>query len=783
MSAATCVFSRQLRLSVAWLVSLGICVGLAPLARGDQYDTLRMTWQHYLLSGEGIPIGMMFRDSPSNLVERANRAWSTMNTNASRTTLWSFRPFGMNRGTNRPFGSNSFTFATNRPAGTNATSGTVTRNFSELETMALAWATPGCPLHGNTNLAAAIDDGMDWMVAHVYTPTVAEYDNWWDWEIGGPQAFNNAITLMYPTLTSAQISNYCAAIDGHSPGGPANAYGWQWSTCIADLGIVMAVRGILGKDGDRINNARTNIARVFPDVANGNGFYADGSFVLHTNKAYTGAYGLILLNAITDLIHLLADSPWQFTEAEKSCVFKWVSNSFEPVLYNGVMMDMVRGRTISRPNETEITNGIRTLAAMRQLAKFAPPATAVAFSNFADAPRLASGQFQFAGMDRVVALRKDFGVGISMSSTRIADYESIHSENLHGWFTGDGMTYLYIGEVERQFANDFWPTVDAYHLPGTTVEMTPRAAGEGRGQTTSQSWVGGAQVSKTYGTAGMSLANPMSPSLTAKKSWFMFDNEVVCLGAGITCPGHAEIDTTVEDRRLGTDPTNNFTVNGTVIKPVMGWSNNLGHVSWCALDGVGGYYFPGGAASLQAAFVANNGGWSDIGGRSRRGSSSSAYTDDYLKLWYNHGANPTNATYAYVLLPNMTADSVAAYAANPDIVVLANTPAVQAAKKPSLGVVAANFWTAGTHSADLITATAPSSIITRSHAHNFTVGISDPTQTNTGSMTVTFKQAASALVSADPGVTVKQLSPAIVLSVNLNRSLGKSFQASFKLSP
>jgi hyaluronate lyase len=774
------LFTRQLRLG--WLFSLGICLGLAPLAQGDQFDTIRTKWQNYLIDNRGIPFGMVTPGDLTNLANRANRAWSSMNTNADRASLWR----------RSPRGSNTFS---------------VTSSFSTLETMAVAWATPGCPLYGNTNLAAAIDDGMDWMVAHVYTPTATETGNWWDWEMGVPHAFTSAFSLMYSTLTPTEISNYCAAVDGHIPGGPRCQYGWQDSAGTADFAIIMFVQGILTKDSSRMVNAQTNLIRVFPYVTKGDGYYADGSFLLHTNKAYNGAYGLIMLTDMAQMIDLLAGTPWQISAANQAMVYNWVSNAYEPVLYNGVMMDMVRGRTISRANETEITSGRLTLADIRLIAKYAPPATAVAFSNFANAPCLASGQFQFAGMDRVVALRKDFGVGVSMCSTRIANYESIHYENLHGWYTGEGMTYLYVGKVETQFTGGFWPTVDPYHLPGTTVEMTSRNAGaslyarnpgpgapaetappstaRGSGKTTSQHWVGGAQVAGTYGTAGISLMDPVTPALTAKKSWFMFDNEVVCLGAGIACGDPVEINTTVEDRRLGTDPTNNFTVNGTVIAPAMGWSNNLSNVSWCALDGVGGYYFPGGAANLQAAFVSNSGSWSDITGGRRRNSAFSSfsfngsYTEDYLKLWFNHGVNPTNATYAYVLLPNMTASSVAAYAADPDIVVLSNTPEVQAAKKPSLGVVAANFWTGGTHSVDLITANEPSSIITSHKSSDFAVGISDPTQTNSGSITVTLDQAATALVSADPGVTVKQLSPEIVLSVNLNGSLGKSFQASF----
>jgi len=205
----------------------------------------------------------------------------------------------------------------------------------------------------------------------------------------------------------------------------------------------------------------------------------------------------------------------------------------------------------------------------------------------------------------------------------------------------------------------------------------------------------------------------------------------------------------------------------------MGWSSNFNNVSWCALDGVGGYYFPGGATNLQAAFVASTGSWSQI----NSSDSTQPYTDDYLKLWFNSGLNPTNANYAYVLLPYLNASSVSNYALNPDIVVLTNPATLQAVRKPALGVVAANFWTNGNNSADLIAVNSKASVITWESASGLKVGVCDPTQTNTGSITLTLNRSASSLQSADAGVTVVQLSPQIVLSVNVNGSKGKSFQA------
>lgn len=715
----------------------------AQFARADEFDTLRTYWLNQLV-GTNL--------SSSTLASRVNSAndyWSSMNTNADRTSLWNDLPIG-------------------------SVSANISSTFNRLKTMALAWATPGCALHDNANLAAAVTGGLDWMAANAYTPATSEYNNWWDWEIGGPQAFNDAQVLMYPALTGAQLTNYNNSVDHFSP--PTRS--WMTGANLTDKVKVVLIRAILGKSSDKMSYGQSNLSPVFLYTTSGDGFYHDGSFIQHTRIAYTGSYGIVLLGDVAQLVNLLKDSTWQITDPNLGNVYAWVTNSFQPLIYHGAMMDMVRGRAISRYGSQETGNGAAVINDVRRIAQFAPPEIAAAFTNWAASPSEPPGQYQFAAMDRVVAWRTNFCLGLSMSSTRIANYESINGENLHGWFTGDGMTYLYLGNPDTQFQGDFWPTIDPYHLPGTTVDTKPRTDAYGAQKTTSQNWVGGAQVSQKYGVAGMSLASYGS-TLVAKKSWFMFDNEVVCLGAGITCGGSYEIDTTVEDRRLGSSPTNNFTVDGTAHSPVIGWSSNLTGTTWCALDGVGGYYFPGGATNLQATFESRTHSWSEINNGTYLTTSTNLYTDNYLKLWFNHGIKPTNSTYAYVLLPNFTAADMSAYATSPDIEVISNTATVQAVSKSSLGLVAANFWTTGTHSADLITVNTKASVITSENSFGISVGVAEPTQTNKSSITVTLDRSAVAVASADPGVSVVQLSPQIILSVNVNGSLGKTYQASF----
>jgi len=715
-------------------------LAIATSLRADQFDTLRLVWQTNLINRGG---------SPASIAATANGYWSSLNTSPSRTYLWSDLPFG-------------------------SVSANIVSTFQRLEAMALAWATPGSSLQGNSSLAAATASGLDWMTANIYTTTATEYNNWFHWEISGPQALNNAAVLLYPALTGTEITNYNKSVDRFSPNGPGATYGWMTGANTSDKVLVVAIRAILGKNGSLLTVAQTNLSPVFLYVTSSDGFYTDGSFVFHGNIAYTGHYGLVLLGDIPNIVNLFQGSAWQITDPNLTNVYNWAISSFEPLIYNGVMMDMVRGRAVSWSYETEADDGSSALSAMGQIANFAPAGTATAINNFISSPRLPSGQFHFASMDRVVALRHGFGFGLSMSSARIANYESINSGNLHGWFTGDGMTYLYIGSNDNEFNGDFWPTVDPYHLPGTTVETNSHANSAGEATTTDQNWVGGAQVNNAYGTAGMSL-HAWNTTLYGKKSWFMLDDEIVCLGAGITCGGPVAVHTTAENRRLGSPITSSFTLNGVQITPAIGWSSNLPGTtaSWCALSGTGGYYFPPGQSNLQATFISNSGSWSQI----NSGDDGTTYTDNYLRLWYNHGLQPANASYAYVLLPNLNASSVSNYAANPDVFILNNTPMVQAVKKPILGAVAANFWSNGASSADLIGVNNQASVITLETSNSLAVGISDPTQTNTGSITLTLNRSAAGLVSADPGVSLVQLSPQVVLSVNVNNSHGKTFHA------
>jgi len=755
----------------------------------SSYSALRQTWFNLLTGGTNL------NTADTNLAIALNQTsslaqgyWSTMNTATNRTCLWSDLPAVTTNGEQMWF------------------------SYKRLRAMALAYATTGSSLQGSAAMNNDLISALDWMNTNSYNTSKSE-DNWWYWEIGAPLALNDTVVLLYSNLSGSQITNYMDVIDYFCPEPAGTGANQVWEA------TVVAVRGAIVQDGNKIASASASLSEVFPYVTSSDGFYTDGSFVQHGIFAYTGSYGSSLISELAPLLQMLTGSPWAVTDPNLQNVYQWVSNTYQPVIYNGEMMDMVRGRAIAREDETDQIIGQQAIAAILQIAQFAPSSNAATFDDMADywvqtdttldfltnaglstinagltgivqAEALMSnanvvsrgplvGHYTFGSMDRVVHLRPSFGFGISMSSSRIANYESINTENLHGWYTGDGMTYLYNSD-QTQFSDSFWPTVNPYQLPGTTVGTQTRANSSGAGYLSSNNWVGGATLNDRYGAAGMQL-HTWNSTLVANKSWFMFDDEIVFLGAGITSTDNKEVETIVENRKLTSAGTNVFMVNGAEMPGSLGWAQTMPNVSWAHLDGNVpgsdlGYYFPQPAA-LNGLRQASSGSWFAIDPTEYL--TTTNQTRNYLALWYNHGTNPVNSTYAYVLLPGMSAVATGNYAANPPISVLQNSPSVQAVAQIPLGLTAANFWSDGTQSTGPITVNRKAAVLLQLTETNLAVAVADPTHTNTAGVIVTIGLPVAGVLSLDAGVTVNQTTPSLQLNVNTAGGAGRSYQAKF----
>ncbi|WP_443051372.1 polysaccharide lyase 8 family protein [Streptomyces sp. NBC_00234] len=734
-------------------------------ASADEYDTLRARWVGLALGSGFDPAAEPFASRLRETGELAAGFRASMAPAAN--SLWP-----------------GYTF--DPPSG-------ITQSYSRLWTMTQAYLQPGTGLTGDAALLADISRGLDHLSTTVYNPSTTRYGNWWEWQIGSPRLLMDIHAGLHDALTDAQRQAACAAVDHFVPDTMLTDYsGTSTGANRVDLCRSVALRGVIGRSPAKIALARDALSPVFPYVTKGDGLYADGSFVQHTWVAYSGTYGQVMLDGLGRLFTLLAGSTWAVTDPGRQIILDSVENAYAPLIYDGLMMDSVNGRAISRGYlksddrkvmRSDHFHGQGLIAAIPLLAGGASPAeqqrwtamikgwidrdrttpllTAPQF-NVADLARLHAvaaspvpaapepvAHKLFAAMDRAVHRRPGWAAGISMASERISYYECGNGENPRGWHTGAGMLYWWPGAAGGdQYTDWFWPTVDFYRLPGTTVStkrLADRAGGEWGAPKPAVKWVGGATDGE-FAAVGQHLKG-LGSTLQARKSWFCVADTVICLGAGITSTDGVPAETVVDNRMLGEAGTNAFTADDRTAP------------RWAHLEGHGGWVFPGGA-DLRTLREDRTGSWSDI----NTTSTTERRTRRYQTLWLDHGTDPVDARYAYLLMPGASRRTVAARAADGDwLKTLANTSAVQAVAIPSLGVTAANFWQAGT--AGPLTVSAPASVLVRTERRSTTLCVSGPDRTG-APVDVTWNRPVQEVVAADPGIEVRATGRSLVLRVS-----------------
>lgn len=744
-------------------------------AEDTWFTQMRTQWRALWVAEEYDPTDPAIAAVLSRLTTEAQRYWSTMDRSDGRTYLWEDAQLDVH-----------VSFA-------------ISVSFYRLRQMALAWATKGTELTDNAELLADIIAGFDWMVANYYREDGEIIGNWYEWQISGPQAFNDGVVLVYDQLTAHHVGAYTRAVANFTPepfGTAAN---------LALTANVVVGWGALAGNAEAVTKGVEGLAPVFEYATEGDGFYRDGSFIQHGMYPYLGAYGASILDSLVPLLGTVANTPWQ---VDASVAYAWIRDSFDPVIWRGALLDMVSGRTIARYNEHEHYHGHYVLDAALGLVDSAPsdqrswlrsvlkewlvsdtfddptpqrsvPIVLAAQALATDDSVRRRGELVlskvFHHQDRIVHRRPGWLLGIAMSSTRIARFESINDENLKAWLTADGATYLYAHDSGRM-VDAYWPTIDPYRIPGTTVDVRPRQLGEGRNEAGPNPWAGGACLDGRFTAGGMDV-RVHGGSLALRKSWMCFDDEVVALGAGITARDGSRVETIVENRRLRDSGDEVVRVDGKQPVPSLGSSATVDDARWLHIEQTGGYVFPT-PVKLNVKRETRTGKWSDIT-HHPVWAKDDPVTANYLTAWLGHGVDPSGDTYAYVLLPTASVEETERYSDQPGTAVVANTAKVQAARALLTGVLCANFWAPG--EASTVSATGGVSIVVEEGDAELAIALADPTHLAT-TLEVGLAVTGTKVIVADPGITVTSLDP-VRLSVDFAGTAGATLALRLTYAP
>ncbi|WP_187280992.1 polysaccharide lyase 8 family protein [Nonomuraea sp. C10] len=644
--------------------------------------------------------------------------------------------------------------------------GDFNRAYNRMRTLALGWATPGTAMHRDEQVAETAARALDFLYEHAYHEKLdPRGSNWYWWEIGVPRSLTDTCALMYDGLPQDRLRRWLRPLRRWCPD-PERRVSHpgvvETGANRASKAMAVAMRGLLTHDARLVKRAKDAVSDLLRTTRGpGDGFHRDGSFIQHDVYPYTGSYGVDYLESVAKLIAMLAGSPWAIPDSGK--VHDIVDRSFVPFVFDGLMMDCVRGRAISRQGHRDYHAGQRTVEAILTLLEAAPERharrwrpmvkgwltrnQAVPYETLAPPASIAkaralledpsvpvgprtTGTYVFPDMDRVVHRRPTWAFAIAMSSERIGAAEAMNRENLRGWYTGDGMTYLYTDDLTH-WNDDLWPTIDPYRLPGTTVDRRRRAdLRHGERRLPPTPWAGGVALDGGYGVAAMRLVAGGS-SLRAKKAWFLLDDAVIALGAGITASDGRRVETVVENR------------NTHDCHPALTRGDD-----WIHLSGVGGYALLDRTAP-KLVREKRTGRWRDIDKGATTGGDTTRVTRHYTTILVDHGIDPRKARYAYAVLPGASFARTSTY--REEVEILANNGTAQAISRD--GLLAAVFWRAGTVKTPdgPLAADGPCALLVHRDGGRARLAVSDPSRT-AGEVRITLPWAVKSLGEHDRGV-------------------------------
>ena len=479
-------------------------------------------------------------------------------------------------------------------------SANITKTYRRLEQFAQVLDNKSSKYYQNYDLAVKLKEGMEYLYKHVYNEQKEIVGNWWDYEIGTPRAVVDVLAYANAYFNQDEINRYIKPIDKFVADPtvirstttiPVPAVGGNQT----DLSKVTILSGALKQDSARIQEGADGLLTVLEFVREGQGFYRDGSFIDHTDVAYTGAYGNVLMDGFSQILPMIANTPFALPAEKTAILYEWIDRAYFPIILNGELMDMTRGRSISRASAESHAAAIEALRGVVRIAQasdeaqkmhllsavkgrigedtfYVPYQNLKSYTDISLFEKLLNDDtipavkpetflHSFHNMDKFVYnnAENNFAIAISMYSDRTQNYEDMNNENRHGWYTSDGMVYLYNNDLTH-YSEGYWPTVDPYKMLGTTELVTAREDGSGQVNLPS-SFVGASKFDEKNAAVAMDFTN-YNEELSARKAWFIFGDKIVMLTTNIQNKSSDASVTTIENRKLVPDKNTKIYVNG-----------------------------------------------------------------------------------------------------------------------------------------------------------------------------------------------------------------------------
>ena len=559
-------------------------------------------------------------------------------------------------------------------------------------------------------LASKINNGLS-----LWEKKKPTSNNWWYQDIGKQKEFIPILILMRDDIEQ-NIQN---ALCSYLVVTVTNASGAN----LTDMATGLLVRGVVQRNVSYINDAVTKIASVGKIQNIGkDGVQVDNSYLFHNQQIFSINYNVVTLHTVAMWINMLRNLSFQFPEVALNTTKNVLLEGNRWMFRNDKVDWATSGRFISIPSALHVKTYIKTTEHLRT----ADSENKDVYDDFLavinqEKPDTVSGNKYFYRAEYMVKRKPEYFYSVKMSSTRISGAERGNGQNLKGYWLGMGANCLMKDSKEYDCIFPLW---DWTKVPGTTSADELPSFGFELKQ--GSSFSGGL----TNGKEGIASMQINQRGILAKKSWFIFDNEVVCLGNGITGVTNVnKIFSTIEQRRLKGKVLVDGKEFGLKSNYPISNPKTIYHDSTL-------YIFP----KSQNVFLSseertNN--WFSISNIE----SKDMITDTVFNLWYDHGRMPVNENYCYITVPYINPDDIDNYTDKMPIRIVQATHNAHVVTNTTDSLTGVVFFTKGTVSIDSsldLQVSAPCIMMIDQRKEPISLIISDPNQ-NQSSITVTLK--------------------------------------------
>lgn len=307
-------------------------------------------------------------------------------------------------------------------------------------------------------------------------------------------------------------------------------------------------------------------------------------------------------------------------------------------------------------------------------------------------------------------------------SKYVWDYETGASENRLGRYVSYGTTVLFTdddqsGGIDLEHGWDWtrWPGSTTLRL--SNEELLSNTAAR---NFSDEAFLGGA-ASGNQGVFGMSLHDKtFDPSFRAKKSWFCFGDQIICLGSDIqNTDADSYTQTTLFQTAVNAQSAPLYTsfAQGEAPFPSV-YHGAAGESAWLLDTAGNGYLIPDAAGLVVESGTQN----------SLNSSGKKATAGNYATAYFNHGSAPSGAGYQYVIVPQTSPQALRERAAKPGYTVLRQDGGVHAVRSGgTTGYLIYEAKSSGLSFGQLKGVSAPCAVLERQvSATELNLTVSDP---------------------------------------------------------